>query len=169
VSDPFYIPSMVESHVTASTRQPDESGMTPGQAINLSCHDLLPAKEPRQRYLIFSQPRTGSNYLCRRLCNVRGRFGLPSEYLNPRHVPLLLPRLIPSKADSAIITADLSAYLSALGRVRTTDDRMFGIKVHVAQLVHHIGRDIDRVMSFVEGFDRIILMTRGDKLDVVAA
>jgi len=35
------------------------------------------------RYIFYSSQRTGSNYLCRRLCNIKDRFGLPSEYLNP--------------------------------------------------------------------------------------
>ena len=41
---------------------------------------------------------------------------------------------------------------------------MFGIKVHPAQLFQHTGRNLDRITSLLSRFDRIILMTRRDKL-----
>jgi len=138
----------------------DPSALTPGQRLCLADYDLLPAREPAWRYLVLSPQRTGSNYLCRRLCNVRGRFGMPSEYLNPVAVRLLAPRLLPGCQPD---TVPFATYMQAVQRVRTSADGCFGLKLQPAQLsaVAAGGRAL---FEFAASFDRIVALSRRDKL-----
>jgi hypothetical protein len=53
------------------------------------------AAEPALSYAILSSPRTGSNYLCARLSNVKDRFGFPMEYLHADAIRLMGARLLP--------------------------------------------------------------------------
>ena len=138
------------------------SQLTPGEALNLAQHDLLPPKQPQVRYLVLSPQRTGSNYLCRRLCNVRGRFGLPSEYLNPPAVRMIVPRILPGLPIDKL--PPLGRYMAALERIRTSEDGMFGIKVQPEQLYPHTGRETKGALEFVRRFERLVLITRRDKL-----
>lgn len=136
--------------------------LSPGQELSLAKHDLLPPKQPTMRYLVLSPQRTGSNYLCRRLCNVRGRFGLPSEYLNPQSTRTIVPRVLPGLPLDKL--PPLGRYMAALERIRTSEDGMFGIKVQPEQLYAHTGRESKAVLRFVGRFDRLVLITRRDKL-----
>jgi LPS sulfotransferase NodH len=143
-----------------SPAAPDPAGLTPGQRLNLPEYDLLPFREPTRRYLVLSPQRTGSNYLCRRLCNLRGRFGMPSEYLNTAAVHMLAPRLLPGCRPDNVAFAD---YLQAIQRARTSADGWFGIKVQPAQLA--AVRPGDRaLLEFAASFDRVVALTRRDKL-----
>ena len=136
--------------------------LTPGEKLNQALYDIHPFKDASRRYLILSPQRTGSNYLCRRLCNVKGRFGLPSEYLNPSAIQMMSPRLIATGAEGGKLP--LGKYLNAVERARTTADGTFGIKVQPAQLLGVVGRQQQALLRFVGRFDRIVLMTRRDKL-----
>lgn len=129
-----------------------------GQILNQEKYDIQPFKAPKYRYLILSSQRTGSNYLCRRLCNLENRFGLPSEYLHPIAVRSFSERLVAKSSRS------LDAYMFALERVRTTSDGWFGVKVQPQQLLSLVRGEADEVNTFVERFDRLVLMTRRDKL-----
>jgi LPS sulfotransferase NodH len=139
---------------------PDPSALTPGQRLYLAEYDLLPAREPAWRYLVLSPQRTGSNYLCRRLCNVRGRFGMPSEYLNPAAVRLLAPRLLPGCQPD---TVPFATYMQAVQRVRTSADGCFGLKLQPAQLAAVAAGD-RALFEFAASFDRIVALSRRDKL-----
>lgn len=136
--------------------------LTPGAALYQAEHDLLPLKTPSFRYAVFSSQRTGSNYLCRRLCNLTGRLGLPAEYLNPRAIKMMSARLLPEAAIGSQVP--LGRYLAALMQARTTEDGAFGIKVQPAQLMALVGRQPKAMLDFFQGFDRIVLLTRQDKL-----
>jgi LPS sulfotransferase NodH len=138
------------------------STLTPGAALNLAQHDLLPPKAPKLRYLVLSPQRTGSNYLCRRLCNVRGRFGLPSEYLNPQSTRMIVPRILPGLPFDKM--PPLGRYMDAIERIRTTEDGMFGIKVQPEQLRGYTGRDPKPALDFISRFNQLVLITRRDKL-----
>lgn len=140
----------------------EQAELTPGQALYQESYDLLPFKDPARRYLILSSQRTGSNYLCRRLCNVQGRFGLPSEYLHPKAIKMLSPRLVAGAVRDGKLP--LGTYMQAVERARTTADGWFGIKVQPGQLLGAVGRQDADVQRFVANFDRIVLMTRRDKL-----
>jgi LPS sulfotransferase NodH len=125
--------------------------------------DELPLKDSaQQRFVIFSSQRTGSSYLCRRLCNVAGRFGVPSEYLNPESIREMAPRL--TGIDPETQKVDIRAYLRAIERARTTDDGWFGLKVQPQQLMAVMGRQLEVLFRYLDGFDRVVLMTRSDKL-----
>lgn len=137
--------------------------LTPEQLLNDPKYDLHPFKEPTKRYVVFSSQRTGSTYLCRRLCNVKGQFGVPSEYLNPVNVNLLVPRLLPGAGQDGK-TVGAGRYLKMLQRARTTDDGYFGIKVQPQQLLGLTNRKKNGALEFLSSFDRVVLLTRRDKL-----
>jgi LPS sulfotransferase NodH len=139
---------------------PDQAALTPGQRLYLPEYDLLPFREPTRGYLILAPQRTGSNYLCRRLCNVRGRFGMPSEYLNPVAIRMLVPRLLPGTAAESVPFAD---YMKAVQRARTSEDGWFGIKVQPAQLAAFAPGD-RALFDFAASFHRIVVLSRRDKL-----
>lgn len=136
--------------------------LTAGQMLYQASFDLLPATATTKRYLILSSQRTGSNYLCRRLCGVTGRFGMPSEYLHPKAIKMMAPRLVSGM--SAGDNIPLAQYIQAIERLRTSADGRFGIKIQPAQLLAAVGQQEQVLLSFVSTFDRIVLMTRRDKL-----
>ena len=138
----------------------DQATLTPGQRLYLPEYDLVPFREPTRGYLILAPQRTGSNYLCRRLCNVRGRFGMPSEYLNPVAIRMLVPRLLPGTAADSL---PFAAYMSAVQRARTSADGWFGIKLQPAQLAAFAPGD-RALFDFAASFQRIVVLSRRDKL-----
>ena len=118
------------------------------------------AAEPALSYAILSSPRTGSNYLCARLSNVKDRFGFPMEYLHADAIRLMGARLLPGVTGNI----SLESYLLAVARVRTSRDGWFGTKIQPEQLLPPFGGNIDSAIAFLRGFDRLILLTRRDKL-----
>ncbi len=140
--------------------------LSPGQVLNQAEYDELPFKEPTKRYLILSSQRVGSKYLSSRLCNVKGMFGLPSEYLNSGSIDMMIPRLVAdaNKDSEGKPKIGLLKYMKAIQRARTTEDGYFGIKVQPHQLFAVTGKKKDRVLGFINSFDRVVLMTRQDKL-----
>jgi LPS sulfotransferase NodH len=138
----------------------DQATLTPGQRLYLPEYDLVPFREPTRGYLILAPQRTGSNYLCRRLCNVRGRFGMPSEYLNPVAIRMLAPRLLPGTVADQV---PFAAYMAAVQRARTSADGWFGIKLQPAQLAAFAPGD-RALFDFAASFQRIVVLSRRDKL-----
>jgi LPS sulfotransferase NodH len=145
---------------SASESASDRATLTPGQRLYLPEYDLEPYRGPARGYLILAPQRTGSNYLCRRLCNVRGRFGMPSEYLNAVAIRMLVPRLLPG---AAVETMPLAAYMEAVQRVRTSADGWFGLKLQPAQLAELVPGD-RALFDFAASFQRIVVLYRRDKL-----
>jgi LPS sulfotransferase NodH len=140
----------------------EANDLKPGLVLCQAEYDLFPLKNPARRYLILSSQRTGSNYLCRRLCNLRGSFGLPSEYLHPKAIQMLSARLLADAVQEGRIP--IAQYMKEVERARTTTDGWFGIKVQPSQLLAVVGRKEQEVQRFVASFDRLVLMTRRDKL-----
>jgi len=134
-----------------------------GQQLSLPEYDQPLVKITNLKYLVFSSQRTGSNYICRRLCNIENRLGLPNEYLNPEAIRLLHPRLIGK--EMTLNSFDLNEYMTAIEEVRTTSDGVFGIKVQPAQLNFLIKGDNNKFFKFINSFDRIIFQLRRDMLD----
>ena len=153
---PPTVPPRPENH---KSNGPD---LAPGPLLYQAKYDLLPLKDTSFRYLIFSSQRTGSYYLCRRLCNVKGRFGLPCEYLHPKAIQMMAPRLVVGTVTRE--PTPLGKYLRGIERARTTGDGSFGIKVQPAQLNGVVGNNQKALMAFFDRFDRIVLLTRKDKL-----
>lgn len=122
--------------------------------------DSETAAEPALSYAILSSPRTGSNYLCARLSNMKDRFGLPMEYLHADAIRLMGPRLLPGVTGNI----SLESYLRAGASVRASRDGWFGIKVQPDQLLPPFRGNLDSAIAFLRGFDRLILLTRRDKL-----
>lgn len=136
----------------------------PLQIRTLQTEVQVPGASPvpaRSRYAIYSFQRTGSNYLCQRLCAVQGRLGLPAEYLNGLTVQALAPQLLPAGGGKG---APMGQYLSALEAVRTTADGCFALKVQPNQLLPLFRGKAAQVPQFLHRFDRLVLMTRRDKL-----
>ena len=142
-----------------------DKDMKPGPRLNMPEYDILPFKEATKRYVILSSQRTGSNFLCRKLCNVKDRFGVPSEYLHENTIKMMVARLVPgADATENKAKVGLKKYLKAVERARTSDDGYFGLKVQPHQLMGTIGRQPGAIINFLESFDRVILLTRKDKL-----
>jgi LPS sulfotransferase NodH len=139
---------------------PAGATLTQGQRLYLPEHDQLPFRDPGWAYLILSPQHTGGNYLCRRLCNVRGRFGMPGEYLDPAATRMLAPRLLPGTPLESI---PFASYMRAVQRARTSADGCFGIKVQPAQLAAFAPAD-RALFDFAGSFERIVALTRRDKL-----
>jgi LPS sulfotransferase NodH len=116
----------------------------------------------RFRYAIVSQQRTGSSWLCSLLANTE-YFGVPAEYLNPRSVPQMRKRLLGSSGDTSD-KLPLKTYMQAVERVRTSSLGIFGIKIQPNQLARMFGDKPDAMTSFLGSFDRLIFLTRQDKL-----
>lgn len=145
---------------SATASASDHAALTPGQRLYLPEYDLLPFRDPTRGYLILAPQRTGSNYLCRRLCNVRGRFGMPSEYLNTVAIRMLAPRLLPGSAADSV---PFAAYMQAVQRARTSADGWFGLKLQPAQLAAFAPGD-RALFDFAASFQRIVVLSRRDKL-----
>jgi LPS sulfotransferase NodH len=134
--------------------------LTPGQRLYLPEYDQLPFRDPSWAYLILSPQRAGSNYLCHRLCNVRGRFGMPGDYLDPAAARMLAPRLLPG---TPLGNIPFASYMRAVQRARTSADGCFGIKMEPAQLSAFAPGD-RALFDFAASFQRIVVLTRRDKL-----
>jgi LPS sulfotransferase NodH len=133
-----------------------------GRAFYAPRFDEAASPRTASRYIFFSSQRTGSTYLCRRLCNIKHRLGLPSEYLNPIAIGEFAPRLVaPGKAPANM---NLGDYLHGVERLRTTADGAFGIKVQPKQLLSRFPAGSDGVLKFLQGYERIVVLTRRDKL-----
>lgn len=128
--------------------------------------DQLPLKSPQKRYLILSMQRTGSYYISRRLCNIKNMFGMPSEYFHPKSIQALLPRLMRpfTLNDYKNGRIKLNDYLKSVEFARTTDDGYFGMKAQPHQLQSLFNGDTDEIIHFISSFDKVILLTRKDKL-----
>jgi LPS sulfotransferase NodH len=114
-----------------------------------------------KRYVILASERTGSTYLANRLCNVKNKFGVPSEYLNPRAIKLILPRLFGGdKKEHTLVD-----YLNTIEGVRTTADGSFGIKIQPYWLLKYFKNKTDHAKKFLKGYDYIIAITRKNKLE----
>lgn len=122
--------------------------------------DSATAAQSTLSYAILSSPRTGSNYLCARLSNIEDRLGFPMEYLHSDAIRLMSARLLPGVSRNI----SLESYLRAVARVRTSRDGWFGIKIQPAQLLPPFGGNLDSAIAFLRSSDRLILLTRRDKL-----
>ncbi|MDZ4736953.1 MAG: Stf0 family sulfotransferase [Rhodospirillaceae bacterium] len=115
-----------------------------------------PATPIRMRYLLLSQARTGGTFLCEALSR-SGMAGVPSEYLNPAAIAAMAKRL---GASGGIALPQLMQELE--GR-RTTSNGVFGLHLHLEQLRKPLETE-ERILRWLERFDRIILLVRRNKL-----
>ncbi|MGE4298159.1 MAG: Stf0 family sulfotransferase [Desulfovibrionaceae bacterium] len=119
--------------------------------------DLPPYDGPRRHYILCATPRCGSTLLCDLLAGC-GRMGVPHEYLHAeRHVPALASRLglISNKG------VELDQYITAIKRIRTTPNGVFGCKFHFNHF-HSLCRKTDLNRHFPDAV--FLYATRHDKL-----
>lgn len=108
-----------------------------GQFALLSAkYDFPEQREPNQKYMIASTPRSGSTLLAMKLWET-GLLGAPLEYVNVQSwMVAMIARLQ---------VGDLRTYCQKVLSLRTSPNGVFGIKVHPAQMdflintgtVHH--------------------------------
>jgi LPS sulfotransferase NodH len=60
---------------------------------------------------------------------------------------------------------DLDHYLAAVAQVRTSQDGWFGIKIQPHQIFPFVKGNVAKLATFLASFDRVIFMTRHDKMD----
>ena len=121
--------------------------------------DLYPGR-PHCRYLLCSTARCGSN-LVGDMLRQTGHAGDPLEYLNKRYIAGVMRKRAPTDQSMQV---DLSSYLTALERVRTSSNGYFGMKAHfehVEPLLRQRPQDAERLLR---RFDDFILLRRRDKL-----
>ncbi|MEX2297755.1 MAG: Stf0 family sulfotransferase [Dongiaceae bacterium] len=109
----------------------------------------------RLSYLILAEMRSGSTLLSDMLFK-RGA-GVPLEYFNENYRRDFTARLFPARVMPAA-----EGYLEKIRELRTTENGYFGVKCLLPQL-RQFGRDLPP-QRFVERFDRIVLLTRRNKL-----
>ena len=127
-------------------------------------YDLAPVAAASFRYAIFSQQRSGSTWLGARLANL-GAFGVPEEYINKRYIRQLAERLqVPPDILGNGRGLNLSVYMKAVERVRTSSSGRFGIKIQPNQLFGMFKDDSTAVTRFLCRFNALIILTRRDKL-----
>lgn len=107
-------------------------------------------------YAILSQPRTGSTLLSE-LLRDRG-LGDPDEYLNTDRIARIWPAL--GGSDQGF---DVDRYVRLLRNAQSASSEHFGIKIHYSHLITHF-KDRASIRKFISGFDRIIVLTRANKL-----
>ena len=104
-----------------------DEGTPPTYDLLSEAYDLAPSSDPVVRsYVICSTPRSGSTLLAEALHHT-GVLGVPAEYIGlSGTVPQLYARWE---------CGGLNDYVDRLHAVRSTENRIFGIKVHWHQLL----------------------------------
>jgi trehalose 2-sulfotransferase len=121
--------------------------------------DFLPYEgRPHTRYLLCSTARSGSTLVSDLLAGT-GLAGDPQEYLNRRIMAAWMRR---QGIQDGLMNLD--DYLAFLDAHRTTPNGIFGIKVHFEHLQDIWGKDVRAMIEFIKGFDRVVLLSRQDKL-----
>ena len=115
----------------------------------------LPLTECRFRYVVCSTQRTGSSLVCRALRDTE-KAGQPMEFFHPRLIKAFLARF----GRDQIAT---EAYVDFIESHRSTGNGVFGLKVHLDQLIG-VMKDITKRKIFLSRFDRVILISRRNKL-----
>lgn len=142
------------------------SGLPKSGRVSTALNPLLDQREThptKSRYVIFSQQRTGSTWLCARLINT-GYLGVPSEYLNGRVIPQLSQRLLAGKSQAGQAALSLQRYMQLVESARTTPGGCFGIKAQINQLMPLFKNDQDNAFKFLQEFQTMLVMTRRDKV-----
>ena len=109
--------------------------------------------EPRYRYAIFSSQRTGSNYLCARLLNVKDCLGIPMEYLHADAVSVSYGATrVLDRVSLTVARGELVALLGPSGCGKTTLLRSIaGFVVPTEGRIVVDGRDITRLPPEARG------------------
>lgn len=128
-------------------------------------------EKPEVMYAILSTPRSGSNLLTRALW-LTGVAGAPEEYLAPRYLqdfdrrwnflPLSYVNFDAWKANKKAHLSFIEGYIELLMKYRTSQNGVFGIKIHRSHVYELELGALDFSKHF-EGF-RFLFMRRKDKI-----
>lgn len=157
--------AFLQKLITTQPQSPS-SGQPKIARVPTALNPLLDQREPHptlSRYVIFSQQRTGSTWLCARLINT-GYLGVPSDYLNGRVIPQISQRLLAGKPQAGPAALSLQRYMQLVERARTTPGGCFGINVQINQLMPLFKNDRDNAAKFLQQFQAMVVMTRRDKV-----
>ncbi|MCC7273970.1 MAG: hypothetical protein IT561_14980 [Alphaproteobacteria bacterium] len=137
-----------------------EQGSKDGGQLRLSraAFDLPPYEGPVRSYVICSTARSGSTLLGE-LLRGTGHLGVPSEYFQNPHVIVPMGRRLGALSADGVL--DMSAYLAALRRLRTTANGCFGVKTHLHQVRPVLHLDVVRRLLLES---RIVWIRRRDVL-----
>jgi LPS sulfotransferase NodH len=113
----------------------------------------FPPTNCRFKYLVCSAPRSGSWLLCTGLAST-GLAGRPAEFLSYPYAEAYRRRTGRLR---------LPEYWQFLLQRRTSPNGVFGMKIHFDQFARNL-KDAEAQQEFLEQFDRLIFMTRRDKL-----
>lgn len=122
---------------------------------DMSPESDFPPTECRLKYLVCTTPRSGSWLLCTGLA-ATGQAGRPAEFFTPVYgqayrARLGLTRLVPVQ------------YWNFLLEHRTSPNGVFGMKIHFDQMEKFFPNE-QAQKQFLARFDRLIFLTRRDKL-----
>ena len=106
------------------------------------------------RYLICSSPRTGSTLLGQMFYDSRVA-GDPLEYLNSAYMAAAYQRFGNFRS--------VDDYLAALEKYRTSDNGVFGMKIHWSHF-EKIFKDESSKLSFLNRWDKIFFIRRRNKI-----
>ena len=115
--------------------------------------------QPRLRYAILAQARTGSELVAAYLR--RQGIGLPLEYFHDASIAMLAARWGCLDATGAV---DAARYRAELERHRTSAEGVFGIKIIISHLGRVTGGNLNAAAAVLAGFDKVLLMRRRDTL-----
>jgi hypothetical protein len=118
-----------------------------------------PATQPRLRYAILAQARTGSELIAAYLR--RRGVGLPLEYFHDASMVMLAARWGCLDASGAV---DFARYRAELERHRTGAGGVFGIKIMILHLGRVAGGNLNTAAAILGGFDKVLLVRRRDTL-----
>lgn len=121
--------------------------------------DLNSGVETSYRYCLLTVPRSGSWLLSMMLGNT-GLCGLPMEYLNVRYLRAY-------GAHAGVDGVRVNEYLSELEQRRTSENGVFGLKMHWSQFLNVYGTDQgirDEGRQFLSQMDCLIRLYRQDKV-----
>jgi LPS sulfotransferase NodH len=121
-------------------------------------NDISSGASPNFRYCIANIPRSGSTLLARMLART-GVAGAPREYLNPLFLNAWA-RMNPGERLA------LGTYITGIESRRTSENGVFGIKIHWRHVKNLLARKVPEAMvrRLLMRHDRFIFITRRDKL-----
>jgi len=115
------------------------------------------------KYAIYSQQRTGSNLLCGEMINA-DRYGVPGEYFHKMVRDKFTSRLWAQGEYEGQSKLSLEKYEDWLASLRTTSNGVYGTKVQPYQIAEVVGKDKKRHLQFLSRYDKIIFLSRRNKL-----
>ena len=137
---------------------PDQSNMFESEYALSETFDFNCDAKLRQKYIILSNPRTGSTMVSSALY-ATNLAGAPFEYF---HRELLNACNKPETRPN-----ELNLYLDGIIRRRTSPNGYFGMKMHFVQFDYLFGRNSALMsigLKFLSEFDKRILIYRRDKI-----